>query len=153
MKSWFFCYCFGRVNSCLFYIVMRSSSVSPKISFWKLSVFLFFLFILLQLLPYLPVQPFCLFKKVTGIPCPGCGCTRSLSFLMQGDWRRSWNYNPMVIILVVYFSVVYLFSLYDQIMKTGFSWNLTHFPIGKCGYIFLIFMMLTLWIRNILLGI
>lgn len=129
------------------------SPVSPKISFWKLSVFLLLLFILLQSLPYLPVQPFCLFKKVTGIPCPGCGCTRSLGFLMQGDWEHSWNYNPMVIILVVYFSVVYLLSLYDLIMKTGFSWRVTHFPIGKYGYILLIFLTLSLWIRNIICGI
>ncbi len=33
-------------------------------------------------------QSFCPFKMLTGFPCPGCGMTKSLVFLYEGDiWR------------------------------------------------------------------
>lgn len=124
-----------------------------KISFWKLSALLLFLFILFRILPYLPVQPFCLFKKITGLPCPGCGSTRAVGYLLQGEWGHSWHSNPLVIPLFLYLAVVYLLSLYDQIKGTALSWKATHFPIGKWGYTILILLMLSLWVRNIVCGI
>jgi hypothetical protein len=36
----------------------------------------------------------CLFKKVTGVPCPGCGTTRSVRAILHGHWRWSEIANP-----------------------------------------------------------
>lgn len=36
----------------------------------------------------LPGWP-CVFKAVLGIPCPGCGVSTSISFLMHGNWQAS----------------------------------------------------------------
>jgi len=36
----------------------------------------------------------CLFHQFFGIPCPGCGITRSLLSLLVGDIHRAWILNP-----------------------------------------------------------
>ena len=36
----------------------------------------------------------CLFDKLFGIPCPGCGLTRSLFALFVGDIHYAWTLNP-----------------------------------------------------------
>jgi hypothetical protein len=36
----------------------------------------------------------CLFRGLTGVPCPGCGITTSLLALARGDAQTSWAANP-----------------------------------------------------------
>src|SRR5678816_2325472 len=51
-----------------------------------------------------PGIPLCLFHDATGLPCPGCGLTRSLSSAMHGLFRESWHHHPMgPLILVLFF--------------------------------------------------
>lgn len=38
----------------------------------------------------------CLFHASTGLPCPGCGLTRGLSALSQGDFSTALAMNPFV---------------------------------------------------------
>jgi hypothetical protein len=37
----------------------------------------------------------CQMRRVTGLPCPTCGITRSLSMLTKGEWRRACAYHPL----------------------------------------------------------
>jgi hypothetical protein len=41
----------------------------------------------------------CLFRRVTGRPCPGCGMTHALSRLAHGDLPGAWRYNRRVVIV------------------------------------------------------
>lgn len=46
------------------------------------------------------VLPFgwpCAWKAATGLPCAGCGGTRSLLFLLGGDWQAALQLNPGVV--------------------------------------------------------
>jgi len=38
-------------------------------------------------------QSFCPMKMLTGLPCPGCGITKSLVFAYQGDIYKSLSYH------------------------------------------------------------
>jgi hypothetical protein len=40
--------------------------------------------------------PMCLFKRITGLPCPTCGTTRGMMHLLHGDVVGAWLYNPLV---------------------------------------------------------
>ncbi len=37
----------------------------------------------------------CVFYTLTGLPCPGCGLTRSVSGLLHGDLAHSLRYHPL----------------------------------------------------------
>lgn len=45
---------------------------------------------------YLP----CLFHAMTGLYCPGCGGTRAVQYLLQGELLLSFRYHPLVLYAV-----------------------------------------------------
>jgi len=38
----------------------------------------------------------CLFKRLTGYPCPTCGSTRGVLHILQGDIPAAWTFNPLL---------------------------------------------------------
>lgn len=36
----------------------------------------------------------CIFHKITGFKCPGCGITRGIMALLYGDIKQAYSYNP-----------------------------------------------------------
>lgn len=48
----------------------------------------------------LTLPSFCLLRNTTGIPCPGCGLTRSVVHAVRGDWKGSFQYHRMGPIIV-----------------------------------------------------
>lgn len=38
----------------------------------------------------------CLFKKFTGMDCPGCGAQRALSMVIQGDFGKAFHLFPAI---------------------------------------------------------
>ena len=45
--------------------------------------------------------PQCVWRMVTGIPCPTCGCTRSLAAWADFDLMRAFQFNPLFFLLGV----------------------------------------------------
>jgi hypothetical protein len=43
----------------------------------------------------------CPFRRLTGLPCPGCGLTRSWVYLAHGWWRESFAAHPFGVVAVV----------------------------------------------------
>lgn len=37
---------------------------------------------------------FCAFRRITGIPCPGCGMTRAMAALARGDFVAALHLHP-----------------------------------------------------------
>lgn len=46
-------------------------------------------------LPDHPLPPSCLSYHVFGVKCPGCGLTRSLVYLRQGNWQASYQMHRL----------------------------------------------------------
>ena len=42
----------------------------------------------------------CPFRLLTGLPCPGCGLTRSWVYLAHGQWRDSFLAHPFGVVLI-----------------------------------------------------
>jgi hypothetical protein len=59
-------------------------------------------------------QSLCPFKMLTGFPCPGCGITKSLIFLYEGDFLKSIFYHlfgPIVFLFCIAAIVVLILEL------------------------------------------
>jgi hypothetical protein len=54
--------------------------------------------------------PRCLFHDATGLPCLGCGGTRSMRSLFAGDVASAWAWNPLVFLTVVACGMVGLYA-------------------------------------------
>jgi hypothetical protein len=60
-------------------------------------------------------QSLCPFKMLTGFPCPGCGITKSLVYMYDGDLLRSITFHlfgPIVMVLSIYFLIKLSLELY-----------------------------------------
>ncbi len=48
----------------------------------------------------------CLFRQVTGIPCPSCGTTHSILSIAKGEYRQALNENilgfPAILMLLIF---------------------------------------------------
>ena len=42
--------------------------------------------------------PACLFRLVTGIPCPGCGSLRAMHQLLHGHFAAAFALNPLLVL-------------------------------------------------------
>jgi|SRR6185436_15759928 len=63
----------------------------------------------------------CWFKAATGLPCPGCGLTRSLSCGIQGMFVESFHYHPMGLVILALFA----FTAVQSLLPRSFRDHLT----------------------------
>src|SRR6478609_4405557 len=57
----------------------------------------------------------CIFKNVTGIPCPSCGTTRAIQLILHGNIIESLYMNPFGIIVISLMIIAPFWILYDVI--------------------------------------
>lgn len=53
------------------------------------------LFVIVYLAIHKVFHAFCPMIIITGYPCPGCGMTRAVAYLLMGQFERSFNLNPL----------------------------------------------------------
>ena len=44
--------------------------------------------------------PRCLFLRLTGLQCPGCGAQRMIHALLHGDIASAWGYNAFLLLML-----------------------------------------------------
>ena len=60
-------------------------------------------------------QSLCPLKMLSGFPCPGCGITKSLVYIYDGDVLKSITFHlfgPLVMVLSIYFLIKLSLELY-----------------------------------------
>lgn len=83
---------------------------------WLLSIGIVFLIIAyLGKLSNGPIVP-CIFNKLTGLFCPGCGMTRAIHSIMHFEFLQALRYN-FLIILIPPLMGIYLFLDYKKLHK------------------------------------
>lgn len=63
----------------------------------------------------------CLIYDKFGIYCPGCGCTRALTYLFQGDILKSLYYNPTVLYTVIVLTIYISTTTMAKLLKKNDS--------------------------------
>lgn len=59
----------------------------------------------------------CIFRHVTGQPCPACGSTASLLLLLEGDWKGSFVTNPLAYVLAPGLFLLPVWLAYDLLSR------------------------------------
>mgnify|MGYP002620510642 CR=1 FL=1 len=54
----------------------------------------------------------CPFHELTGLYCPGCGSTRCIFALLEGNIYQAFRYNPLVFILLPFVTFYFLYNAY-----------------------------------------
>ncbi|MBA4411061.1 MAG: hypothetical protein C0397_16765 [Odoribacter sp.] len=65
----------------------------------------------------------CLFKRVTGVPCPSCGSTRSVLSILNGDIFGAILWNPFGIIIVSILLVFPVWMIGDVLSRKNTLFN------------------------------
>ncbi len=76
-----------------------------------------------RLLPVLSLAPHCLFRKMTGFPCPTCGATRSVVHLANGDIAAAFVMNPLAaagVLVAIFFFFYSIITLLLEIPRFRF---------------------------------
>jgi len=59
----------------------------------------------------------CLFKRITSIPCPACGTTRSVLSIIQGNLLEAFYWNPFGFLLLTVLIITPIWVVIDAINK------------------------------------
>lgn len=63
--------------------------------------------------------PVCLFRYLTGLPCPGCGLTRAFSSLLHGRVQAAFAYHPFAFLLLPLFAIMAAYNFLPAGARLG----------------------------------
>jgi Protein of unknown function (DUF2752) len=99
----------------------------------------------------------CFIKRITTIPCPSCGSTRSLLCLLHGDVIQALLINPLGIVIAVIMLLTPVWLLYDFLFKKSslyMAYQKMERIIRKPTFAIPLIALITLnWIWNITKGL
>lgn len=92
----------------------------------------------------------CSFRRTAGLPCPGCGLTRSLTEIMHGNTSAGFDYHSLGLITLVYITlqIIYrgIWILFPSIRKT---WDILGLYLNQ-AFIYLAVLFGLNWMNQIL---
>lgn len=100
-------------------------------------------------------QSFCPFKMLTGMPCPGCGMTKSLVSLYNGELMQSLHYHlfgPLLLafMVLILFKLIYELFIGKEIMvKYFYSIRLAYIAFALLGCYHIVRVVLFLKTHNL----
>lgn len=74
----------------------------------------------------------CIFNKLTGLECAGCGNTRAVVALLGLNFKAAFNYNPLCFLQFFYLIWLYAFTVKNYIRGIGLKYQ---FPVPLVDYI------------------
>lgn len=63
----------------------------------------------------------CLFRGLTGIPCPGCGMGHAILLAFQGYWAESLRHHPLGIPVLLIWTFWVLHGVRNRLLNLEFS--------------------------------
>ena len=96
---------------------------------------------------------FCLFKDITGIPCPACGSTRATILLFKGEVLQSILMNPLALVTNFLIFVSLLWLIYEIITGRNDFMNFMKKDWSAKYKVLIAVIIIINWIWNIKKGI
>jgi hypothetical protein len=59
--------------------------------------------------------PVCMFHRLTGLNCPGCGSLRALHHLARGHWAMAFHFNPLLVLFLPFLTCVLFRQLWQEV--------------------------------------
>lgn len=84
-----------------------------SILFFLIFVCLFYTYIAYKFNIYIP----CVFKKITGFYCPGCGITRCIMSILHGQFYQAFRYNPLIFLYLPFLFLYFFYNIYIYIFN------------------------------------
>lgn len=96
---------------------------------------------------------FCMFRNITGIPCPGCGMGRASLSILKGNFNEAFQYNILSIPFTMFILMSVFWLIYDIWNKRDTFFKTINRKISTNYLIVLVVIILSSWIINIIRGI
>jgi hypothetical protein len=91
--------------------------------------------------------PECIFHKLTGYKCPGCGSQRAIHYLFNLDIENAFRENALLVISIPYIIVLFYFKMVSE--KSDRQLKINKILLGNKALIVIIVSVLAFWIlRN-----
>lgn len=75
-------------------------------------LFLICMFLYIKVSNYYNFEIDCIFYKLTGLYCPGCGITRMFESLFNLKFYQAFRFNPLVFVLLILFIIYLIIGLF-----------------------------------------
>ena len=110
-------------------------------------LYLFFIFIFYFIFGYYThLYIPCIFHKITGLLCPGCGISRMIIAMFHGDFYKAFCYNKLLFVSSPIFVILFI----DCVFSTFRNVKPLYMKIPKLVYYIYFFMLIAFGIlRNI----
>lgn len=93
----------------------------------------FLIMVLYFVLSFFLTDSPCLFRLVTGLPCPACGLTRATFALFRLDFHAAFLYHPMVFLVL---PIIVFVLIQDVVRKKPLKRYMPFFlAVGVCLYV------------------
>lgn len=92
----------------------------------KSSLFWIALYLIYALIMYIFKLESCPIKLLIGLPCPGCGMKRAILCLLKLDFKGSFRYNALWLILlfIVVVAILKKYGIFKKLYYSRVFWTL-----------------------------
>jgi hypothetical protein len=99
-----------------------------------------------------PLPVTCSLRRLTGLPCPGCGLTRSLVALAHGDANAAWQFNPAGALVLVLLVLQIPLALLQEARRWAGRPPLPLSPLARLGAVLLMSVLVGQWLVRLVAG-
>lgn len=112
------------------------------------------IFLLTVFVKHLNGESFCIFKHLTGIPCPGCGISRGLAAIFTGHFVKACQYNLLSYPIAIGSFIIVIWNVVDLLKgKDTYLEAFHRIKLNPILIVLLVIFVLLNWVHNIYLGL